>query len=294
MTGEAATFQRHRSHLLGLAYRMLGALSEAEDMVQEAWLRWQGEDRADIANPRAFLSRIVTNLCLDQLRSARARRETYVGPWLPEPLVAGVGPDVALEQAESLSVALLLALERLSPLERAAYLLHDIFDMDFAEVAGQLGRSEASCRQLATRARTHVQAGRPRFPLDAGEGDRLVDAFMAATRSGDVAALGQLLAGDITVHADGGGIVRATMNILHDPDKVARFFAGIERKADGYPRRILHRGLINGLPGYVSLEKGDILQSTAFDIADGVIRAIYIMRNPEKLRHLLPLVEGPQ
>lgn len=282
----SAAFETHRSHLLGVAYRMLGSLAEAEDVVQDAWLRWQRAETEGVANPRAFLSRIVTNLCLDQMKSARARREEYVGPWLPEPVAEGVGPDVEAERADSLSVALLLALERLSPLERAAYLLHDIFDMDYGEVAAQLGRSEATCRQLATRARAHVQTGRPRFRVDRDEGERLVDAFMAAAQSGDASVLGRLLASDAALHADGGGIKIAVRNVVRGADRVARFFAGLQRKFGDAERRILWRGLINGLPGYVSLEHGETLQSTAFEIEDGKISAIYIVRNPEKLRYL--------
>jgi RNA polymerase sigma-70 factor (ECF subfamily) len=285
-----AAFEMHRSHLLGVAYRMLGSLAEAEDVVQESWMRWERTGSQDVANPRAFLSRIVTNLCLDQMKSARARREEYVGPWLPEPLVEGIGPDVEAEQVDSLSVALLLALERLSPLERAAYLLHDIFDMDYVDIAQQLGRPETACRQLAARARAHVQSGKPRFAVPRDEGERLVDAFLAASRSGDASAFGRLLTDDVMVHSDGGGIKIATRNAIYGADKVARFFAGILRKAGDYPRRILHRGLINGMPGYISLEKGDTLQSTALEIVDGRIAAVYIVRNPNKLGHLTGLL----
>jgi RNA polymerase sigma-70 factor (ECF subfamily) len=288
-----SAFESHRSHLLGVAYRMLGSLAEAEDVVQESWLRWENVDQNAIANPRAFLSRIVTNLCLDQMKSARARREEYVGPWLPDPVAEGVGPDVEAERADSLSVALLLALERLSPLERAAFLLHDIFDMDYPDIAAQLGRSEASCRQLATRARAHVQTEKPRFRVAQDEGDRLIDAFLAASQSGETSAFAGLLAGDVAFHGDGGGVKIAAMNIIRGADKVARFFLGITQKAEGYPRRILWRGRINGLPGYVSMERGDTLQSTAFDIEDGRITAIYIIRNPQKLRHLAQLESTP-
>ncbi|MGV3768660.1 MAG: sigma-70 family RNA polymerase sigma factor [Sphingobium phenoxybenzoativorans] len=289
----AHAFETHRSHLLGVAYRMLGSLAEAEDIVQESWLRWERTEQDGIANPRAFLSRIVTNLCLDQMKSARARREEYVGPWLPDPVAEGVGPDVEAERADSLSVALLLALERLSPLERAAFLLHDIFDMDYPEVASQLGRSEASCRQLAARARAHVQTDKPRFRIAQDEGDRLVDAFLAASQSGETSAFASLLTDDVAFHGDGGGVKIAAMNIIKGADKVARFFLGIVHKSGDYPRRILWRGRINGLPGYVSMERGDTLQSTAFDIEDGRIKAIYIIRNPHKLRHLAQLASSP-
>jgi RNA polymerase sigma-70 factor (ECF subfamily) len=288
----AHAFETHRSHLLGVAYRMLGSLAEAEDIVQESWLRWERTEQDGIANPRAFLSRIVTNLCLDQMKSARARREEYVGPWLPDPVAEGVGPDVEAERADSLSVALLLALERLSPLERAAFLLHDIFDMDYPEVASQLGRSEASCRQLTARARAHVQADKPRFRVAQDEGDRLVDAFLAASQSGETSAFAGLLADDVAFHGDGGGVKIAARNIIEGMDRVARFFLGVTQKGSDYPSRILWRGRINGLPGYVSMEKGDILQSAAFDIEAGRIKAIYIIRNPHKLRHLASLASS--
>jgi RNA polymerase sigma-70 factor (ECF subfamily) len=288
---DLAAFETHRSHLLGVAYRMLGSLAKAEDVVQDAWLRWDGATGEGVENPRAFLSRIVTNLCLDRMKSARARREEYVGPWLPDPIAEGVGPDVETERADSLSVALLLALERLSPLERAAYLLHDIFDMDYPEVAKQLGRSEATCRQLAARARAHVQVDRPRFAVARDEGQRLVDAFMAASQSGDAARLSELLAADVAFHGDGGGVKIAVMNVVRGLAKVTRFFVGLQRKHGHHPRRILWRGMINGLPGYVSMEAGETLQSTAFEIVDGKIAAIYVVRNPEKLRHLSNLID---
>lgn len=288
-----AAFEMHRSHLLGVAYRMLGSLAEAEDVVQDAWLRWDGAQEGGVDNPRAFLSRVVTNLCLDRMKSARARREDYVGPWLPDPIAEGVGPDIEAERADSLSVALLLTLERLSPLERAAYLLHDIFELDYDEIARQLGRSEAACRQLAARARAHVQTDKPRFRVPENEGQRLVDAFMAATESGDASRLGELLANDVAFHGDGGGIKIAVMNVVRGLDKVARLLAGLQRKHGHHPRRILWRGMINGLPGYVSLEHGETLQSTAFEIVDGRIGAIYVVRNPEKLRHLACLIDAP-
>ena len=283
-------FEPHRRHLTGLAYRMLGSLAEAEDAVQEAYLRWHRTDQAKVADARAFLSKTVTRLCLDQLKSARARRESYVGPWLPEPLVeeAGLAAESAGELAHDLSVALLLALERLSPLERAAFLLHDVFDMEFAEVAETLGRSEAACRQLAARAREHARAARPRFPVRPDEGARLAEAFMAAARSGDAAALGRLLATDAALHSDGGGKKRAALNVIHGRDKIAAFFSGLVRKQAAAITAIRVRpARINGLPGFVAVEPDGTVQTIALEIAGTEIAAIYVVRNPDKLRHVV-------
>ena len=218
MSNPAATFEPYRRRLLGLAYRMLGSMADAEDAVQETYLRWHGADRDNVSDPRAFLMTTTTRICLDMLTSARARREEYVGPWLPEPVLdtAALAPDSRTELAEDLSIALLLTLDRLSPLERAAFLLHDVFDFSFSEVASALERSEAACRQLAARARAHVRAARPRGatapPARSGEIDakhaQLMSAFAAATQSGDLDALTQLLASDVRVVTDGGGKVR--------------------------------------------------------------------------------------
>lgn len=283
-----AEFERHRRHLAGLAYRMLGSVAEAEDIVQEAWLRWDGADRKAVENPRAYLSRTVTRLCLDHLRSARARRETYVGTWLPEPLLEDMTHDMTaeLERADELSVALLLALERLSPLERAAFLLHDVFDMSFAEVAGTLDRDEAACRQLASRARRHVQAEKPRFDVSDEEGGRIADAFFTASRSGDTAALQALLAEQVVLHADGGGIRPAVAQPILGRDKVVRFFEAFAPVFAQKPSTLFGFHRINGLPGFATMESGDTLQTTALEIEDGRIVAIYVMRNPEKLEHV--------
>ena len=218
MSDPAASFEPYRRRLLGLAYRMLGSMADAEDAVQETYLRWHGADRDNVSDPRAFLMTTTTRICLDMLTSARARREEYVGPWLPEPVVdtAALAPDSRTELAEDLSIALLLTLDRLSPLERAAFLLHDVFDFSFSEVASALERSEAACRQLAARARAHVRAARPRGatapPARSGEIDakhaQLLSAFAAATQSGDLNALTQLLASDVRVVTDGGGKVQ--------------------------------------------------------------------------------------
>jgi len=281
-------FEPHRRHLIGLAYRMLGSLAEAEDAVQEAYLRWHQVDRATVRNPRAFLSKTVTRLCLDALKSARARRESYVGPWLPEPVLdtASFAADTASDYAEDLSVALMLALERLSPLERAAFLLHDVFDMDFAEVGETLGRSEATCRQLASRARSHVRAARPRFRVSAEDGARLVEAFVVASRSGDAGALARLLAEGAVLYSDGGGKRPAALNPIYGRDKIVRFFTSLARKDRLRSIAALRAAAVNGLPGLVAIEADGTPLTMALDIRDGTISAIYIVSNPDKLRHV--------
>ena len=284
----ATSFEPHRRRLVGLAYRMLGSVSDAEDIVQDAYLRWHATDRRRVANAGAFLSKTVARLCLDYLKSARHRREAYVGPWLPEPFlddgIGQNGQDGGL--ADDLSVTLLLALERLSPLERAAFLLHDIFDLDFAEVAGAIGRTEAACRQLAARARRHVQDARPRFSVPRDEGARIAEAFLAASRGGDVGALQRLLAEDAIAYTDGGGIRPAALNPIFGRAKIARLYTGIARKTARRIPAVVYRGPINGMVGFITLEADGRLQTTALDIQGGVITAIYIVRNPEKLAHL--------
>lgn len=283
-----ADFEVERKRLVRLSYRMLGSLSEAEDVVQDAWLRFAAVE-GDIDTPAAYLTRVVTRLCLDRLKSARVRRETYVGPWLPEPLVGPVEPDGTF--AENITVSLMLAMERLSPLERAAFLLHDIFDVALGEVAVALGREPAAVRQLAARARKHVQDARPRFIVEAGEGDRLARAFFAAARDGDTAALAALLAQDVEVHTDGGGKVLALRNVVRGLDRAVRLFASVSRKAQRQPV-LLRTVTIDGLPGYISVDPGQVLQTTALDIRDGRIVAIYIVRNPDKLTQIEWTVAG--
>ena len=291
MTSAPATdpFDSHRRFLTRLAYRMLGSVSDAEDIVQEAWLRWRETDQAEIAQPRAFLARIVTRLCLDQMKSARSRREFYVGSWLPEPLVEALGGEAPADAGLDAPIALMLALERLSPLERAAFLLHDIFEMDFAEIARTIDRSESACRQLAKRAREHVRIDMPpRNKVDPAEAKRFVDAFFKAAHKADPSDLQALLAQDVAFHSDGGGKVLAVINPLYGIDRVSRFFAGINAKLAhrDKPTTLFRPVMINGLPGYLSLERGETLQATALDIRDGRVHAIYIVRNPDKLRHL--------
>ncbi|MDO6416571.1 sigma-70 family RNA polymerase sigma factor [Sphingomonas sp. BIUV-7] len=276
-------FEAQRPRLLRLAYRMIGSLAEAEDVVQEAWLRWaRTEDSVD--TPAAYLTRIVTRLCLDHIKSARVRRETYVGAWLPEPLLGTVDPE-AEQTADDLTLTLMLALERLSPLERAAFLLHDVFGVALGDVATTLDRDAAAVRQLAVRARRHVHAAKPRYRVAEAEADRIARAFFAAARDGDTQALGSMLADDVILHSDGGGRVIAFLNIIRGLDRVKRLFAGLSRKS--YYRPVLLRRVeIDGLPGYISCDRGGALQTTALELRDGKIAAIYMVRNPDKLRHI--------
>ncbi len=281
-------FEEHRSLLTGLAYRMLGSVADAEDVVQDTYLRWHRTDRDAVQNPRAFLSTVVTRLCLDRLKEARHRRESYVGTWLPEPLLAenSQRETPAEELAVDASVALMLALERLSPLERAAFLLHDVFDMNFSEVAASLDRDEATCRKLASRARIHVREARPRFEVDRAESTRVAEAFFAAARSGDSSRLRELLTEDAVLSSDGGGKKAAVLRPIVGGEKINRFLTGLAKKIAHAMPRWRRAMLINGLPGWVSVEPDGTLQTTALEIADGKVAAIYITRNPDKLRHL--------
>jgi RNA polymerase sigma-70 factor (ECF subfamily) len=296
----AASFEPYRRRLLGLAYRMLGSMADAEDAAQEAYLRWHAADRGKVLDPRSFLMTTTARICLDMLTSARARREEYVGAWLPEPVVdtAALAPDSHTEWAEDLSIALLLTLDRLSPLERAAFLLHDVFDFSFGEVAAALERSEAACRQLASRARAHVRAGRPRGVMAPPHSETVdakhqefMTAFVEATRSGDIGKLTQMLASDVRVMTDGGGKVAAALNAIEGADRAARFLIGTARKGwrEDYAFRF---AAINGLPGVILEGPEGLVQTAAFEMEGGVIRALYVVRNPEKLRHLAGTSSG--
>jgi RNA polymerase sigma-70 factor (ECF subfamily) len=275
----AASFDPLRPKLMRVAYRMLGSVADAEDILQEAFIRWMRADRSDVREPEAFLRRTVTRLCLDQLKSARRQREAYIGPWLPEPVVEE-------EEEEDVTLPLMLALERLSPLERAAFLLHDVFGLGFEEVAATIQRDPATCRQLAARARSHVREARPRFHVDKQRGLELAQAFFAASRSGDMNALAAMLAADVSVHADGGGKRSAAAQPTVGFDAVMKlheYLAALFRKNGS---TLVRAGFVNGLPGFVTLEADGELQTTALDIEDGKIAAIYVVRNPDKLKHL--------
>jgi RNA polymerase sigma-70 factor, ECF subfamily len=294
-TDPSVTFEPHRRRLLGLAYRMLGSMAEAEDAVQEAYLRWHDADREHVAEPKAFLITTTTRICLDVLKSARVRREEYVGPWLPDPVTdtAALAPDTQTEMAEDLSVALLLALDRLSPLERAAFLLHDVFDYSFTQVADTLGRNEAACRQLASRARARVRDARPATAAPARATPSAVDAkhaalmsaFLTASRSGDVATLTRLLASDAKVVTDGGGKVAAALHVIEGGEAAAAFLANVVRK--GWTDDLMVRvDVINGLPGLLVSGPRGLEQTVAFEIEGDVVHALYVVRNPDKLKHL--------
>ncbi|HLQ90596.1 MAG TPA: sigma-70 family RNA polymerase sigma factor [Xanthobacteraceae bacterium] len=275
----AVSFDPLRPKLMRVAYRMLGAVADAEDVIQEAFIRWMKADRDEVREPEAFLRRTVTRLCLDQLKSARRQRETYVGPWLPDPVFEE-------EREEDVTLPLMLALERLSPLERAAFLLHDVFGLGFEEVAATIQRDVGACRQLATRARTHVREARPRFEVDKRRGLELAEAFFAASRNGDMKALGAMLAADVSVHADGGGKRPAAVKPIVGFDavmKVHEYLATLFKKNGS---KLVRAGFVNGLPGFITLEADGELQTTALDIEDGKIAAIYVVRNPDKLKHL--------
>jgi len=279
-TDVQASFEAHRRYLRGVAYRMLGSLSDADDVVQEAFLRWRTVDVASVAEPRAFLTQIVTRLCLDHLKSARVRRESYVGTWLPEP----VSPE-ELDGAENLSVALLLTLERLSPLERAAFLLHDVFDMAYAELAETLERNEAACRQLVARAREHVRSEQRRFEPSASESERVLTAFYAASLTGDAAALTALLTESATLYADAGGKRLSALKPIYGRDKVVRFLMGVWKKGGAAAAGQIQPALLNGLPGAI-LRGPDGVQTVAFALDGDRIGEIYVVGNPDKLRHL--------
>ena len=282
----AEGFEPHRRHLLSVAYRFLSSVADAEDIVQETYLRWQAADPGGIRDTRAFLTRIAARLCLDHLKSARARREHYVGTWLPEPLVEAEGPSPSDESAhdDDISFALLLALERLSPLERAAFVLHDAFGQSFDEIAATLDRSPAACRQLAARARRNLRAQRPRFAVSRAQAERLTQAFLLAVHAGDTSALTELLAADAVLHTDSGGKVRAARRDIVGPDRIARLFVSLARKYG--PARTAAAARINGLPGFVMRDPFGVIQTLSFELRDGAITTLYLVRNPEKLHHV--------
>lgn len=278
-------FEAHRGRLKRLAYRMLGSVSEAEDAVQDAWIRWQRAGEG-VIDPAAWLVRATTRLCLDRLRAAKVERQAYRGPWLPEPLIEPLTDD-PVEKAEEVSVAFLLALERLSPLERAVFLLHDVFDQDYAEVAQTLERSEAAVRQLASRAREHVREARPRFTIDQDRALQLAAAFMAAAAKADSSQLAALLADDAIMVSDGGGKRKAALRVLVGREDILALLQGLHWRHVLPTLERLAPARINGLMGFV-IHYDDGPATMAFEMDDdGRIAAIYQVRNPEKLRHVV-------
>lgn len=276
-----------RSRLLGLAYRMLGSRTEAEDVLQDAYLRIHGA--TNIANREAYLVTTVTRLCIDRLKSAQMRRETYVGPWLPEPVLdaEALSPHTMLELAEDLSFALMLVLDRLSPMERAAFLLHDIFDLGFTEIAAVLSKSELACRQLASRARRAVKARRPTEPVPMERQAALLAAFASAVSNGDLAALMTLLREDAVLLSDGGGMKLTALNAIVGADRIARFFMGTMRKFAGHGLALRHDArTVNGALGVITYLGDDVEQVMSLSMDCEGIAAIYVVRNPRKLTHL--------
>jgi RNA polymerase sigma-70 factor, TIGR02957 family len=292
-------FTELRPLLFSIAYRMLGSVSDAEDVVQDAWLRYHRAqaDGTAIESPKSYLSAVVTRLSIDVLRSARVRRETYVGPWLPEPLLTDpVAPDpaAATADADSLSMAFLLVLERLGPVERAVFLLHDVFGYEFAEIASIVGRTEQNCRQIAVRARRHVSENRPRFETSRAQRAELADRFVAALSAGDVDGLVELLAADVVVTGDSGGVGPSWGRPIAGRDKVARLLLALSVQIGQVAGVSLERAEVNGQPGAVIRDgDGALVSVFSFDIADGTVQAVRSVIARPKLAHLGPLADIP-
>jgi RNA polymerase sigma-70 factor (ECF subfamily) len=281
-------FTASRRLLFGVAYQMLGSVADAEDTVQDAWLRWSAADRGDVADPRAWLVRTTTRLALDRLTSARARRETYVGPWLPEPLLTGSGGDPADEAVlgEQVSLALLVVLESLSPAERAVFVLREAFGLPTAEVAAVLGRSEAAVRQLAHRAREHVAARRPRSVAGRREHREVTERFLAACLGGDVDALVAALAPGAVLVTDGGGRAKAALRPITGADKVARFLAAVTSGGAALPGLRMGLAEVNGLPGVAAWTDAGPFVAVSLGVADGLVQQVLVVLNPDKLTGL--------
>ncbi|QIQ05947.1 RNA polymerase sigma factor SigJ [Streptomyces liangshanensis] len=278
-------FEAHRSLLTGVAYRMLGRIADAEDVVQDAWLRWTAEERPEVREPRAYLVRITTRLAIDRLRQAHVRKEAYVGPWLPEPVATDLRsavPDSAERAmlAESVSFAVLVVLESLSPLERAVFVLREAFGFPYAEIATVLDRGEAAVRQLGARARRHVDERRPRYDVDETERRALTEQFLAAAGGGDLEALLRLLAPDVRLIGDSGGKAKAPLRIMEGADKVGRFLSAVSGDAGLYEFSVME---INGAPALLARTGGKLDLVLQLEVADGAIACVYIVRNPDKL-----------
>lgn len=288
MTKQALSlFEEHRQLLFGIAYRMLGTVMDAQDMVQDTFLRWQQSSPDEVQSPRAWLTTVITRLCINHLKSARVQRETYVGPWLPEPLVAESGnqPAENAQLADSLSLAFLVLLETLTPTERAVFILRDVLDCEFSEIAPIVNRSEVNCRQILVRARKHVEERRPRFDASPEQADELLMQFDRAVKSGDIENLLNTLANDVVLVTDGGGKARALSKPLLGAESIARLFINATRKF-GPGTQEMKRATVNGLPGLVYFESQQAQRVMAFGISDGRIHTLFVITNPDKLRHL--------
>jgi RNA polymerase sigma-70 factor (ECF subfamily) len=281
---DGATFEAHRSRLFSIAYRMLGSVSEAEDVVQDAWLRARQDEQADVRSARAYLTTIVTRLCIDRLRSAERTRLEYPGPWLPEPLAEP--NQESAELASSLTTAFLVLLEQLAPVERAVFLLREVFELDFADIARSVGKSEANTRQILTRARARLRAPRPRFTASRRESEEIVRRFRHACVTGSVEELMAVLHADARLVSDGGGKALAATRPVFGADRVAKFLLGYARKAH-YGESDLQLVTVNGMPGLLLRHPLAGNGTYSFDIVDGRISEIYVVRNPDKLRRFL-------
>jgi RNA polymerase sigma-70 factor (ECF subfamily) len=284
-------FKRHRARLFGIAYRMLGTHAESEDILQEAYLKWHQADAESIETPEAWLVTVVTRLSIDRLRKASTERETYIGPWLPEPLIASgaPSPEEELEFASNLSMAFMVLLERLSPVERAAFLLHDIFDCAYSDIARIVGKTETASRQLIHRARERVRSEKPRFEAREKERENLIKKFSTASQTGDEKAFLALFSDEIVSISDGGGKVTAARKIIRDKAKLAHAFASFGTKYGSFFEQILHP--INGEIGLLTFVNGKVFAATTFEFTDGKISAIYRVMNPDKLKALENLRE---
>jgi RNA polymerase sigma-70 factor, ECF subfamily len=288
MDSLAEIFSAYRRRLFGIAYRMLGSRADAEDILQETYLRWSDSNTSAPRSIEAWLVTVVTRLCIDRLRSAKAEREVYTGSWLPEPLVSPepLSPDRTLELASDLSIAFLLVLERLAPDERAAFLLHEVFDFAYAEIGRILGKTPAACRQIVHRAKQRVQDDRPRFSVSREAHGQLLEKFLAAASAGRREPIMSLLADEVRVTTDGGGKVSSFRKVLQGADRVARFYAGLSRKFAG--RSVYRLADINGAPGLLRYLDGKLESAQAFVMHGTQIGEIYIVRNPDKLKGIVP------
>jgi RNA polymerase sigma-70 factor (ECF subfamily) len=286
-------FDRNRPLLFSIACRMMGSVMDAEDAVQEAYLRWERASEDEVRSPSAYLSKVVTRLCIDRLRSSRVRREQYVGPWLPEPLLGEQAKEISLapDLEDTLSMAFLVLLESLTPVERAVFLLREVFDYEYAEIAALVGKSEANSRQISRRARQSVAARRPRFESSPQQEERLIESFLRASLSGEMEALLALLSDDVTLYSDGGGKTRAALNPIYGADNVARFLTGILSNIP--PGFAVRQTRVNGRPGLVGyFGDGSPHSVVTLEVAEGSIRAIRLVVNPEKLGNVPPLEQA--
>jgi RNA polymerase sigma-70 factor (ECF subfamily) len=292
--GRLAEFNRFRGLLFSIAYRMLGSVTDAEDILQETFIRWHRASDAEIQSPRAFLVTIVSRLSINHLQSALVRREEYVGQWLPEPLVteSSADPFTIFRIDESVSMAFLVLLERLTPVERAVFLLREVFDYEYAEISQTVGKDEANCRQILRRARQHMAEIHPRFKASPAQRQELLENFLQATATGDLGNLVALLSSDAVLRSDGGGKAPAVPNLVYGPENVARAIIGGMKKL--VPNNLTRRiALINGEPGVVAYLEGRPYAVVTIEVADERIKSVYIVSNPEKLAHLSPLPSSP-